>query len=506
MNIPDEVKNIIQSLKKAGFEGYIVGGCTRDFLLDINPKDWDITTNAQPEKIQKIFPESVYENNFGTVAVKTDSEDKTLKIIEITTYRLEEEYTDKRHPDKISFTTNLEEDLARRDFTMNAIAMDIDGNFVDPYKGKEDIEKKVVRAVGDPKKRFNEDALRLLRTIRLAHQLDFNIEEKTYDAIKEQHQLLQAVSKERIKDEFLKMLSHTPPEWIKEKKEGEYGDEITDEEYKIGPIKAFDMLRETGLLSIFLPELEDGYELEQNKHHIYSVWDHNLRALTYAVKENFDLDVRLAALLHDVGKPKTKKGEGSDATFYSHDVEGAKMTAQIMDRLKFSKKQTEKIVLLVRYHLFLSDPDQITESAVRRVIRKVREENIWDLIKVRLCDRIGSGVAKATPYRLRKYLVMVEKALREPISLKQLNVNGDEIMKELGVEPGKKIGLILGTLMNDVLENPENNKKEILLEKAKELSKLSDKELEKTSKAAVEKMEKIEYKKEEETKGKYWVS
>jgi poly(A) polymerase/tRNA nucleotidyltransferase (CCA-adding enzyme) len=507
MEIPNEVKNIIKSLKEAGFEGYTVGGCTRDLLLGIEPKDWDVTTNARPEEIQKIFPDSVYENDFGTVGVKTESEDEKLKIVEITTYRVEEEYTDKRHPDKVSFTTKLEEDLARRDFTINAIAMDDEGKIVDPFEGQKDIENKVIRAVGDPTQRFNEDALRLMRAIRLAHQLGFDIEDKTYDAIKEKAPLLKAISKERVRDEFVKIISHTPLSWLeaKEKRGDQKSNELTKEEYESGPVKAFDMLRETGLLKIFLPELEEGYEIGQNKHHIYSVWEHNLRALTYATKENFGLDTRLAALLHDIGKPETKRGEGEDSTFYGHEVVGAKMAAQVMDRLKFPKRQTEKVTLLVRYHLFLSDPDKITDSAVRRVVRNVGENNIWDLIDLRLCDRIGSGVAKAEPYRLRKYLVMLEKALREPVSLKQLNTNGDEIMQELGIEPGKKIGLILNTLMNDVLDNPEHNNKEYLFQKSKELNELSEEELEKTAKEAIKKMEKIEMKKEEETKEKYWV-
>jgi poly(A) polymerase/tRNA nucleotidyltransferase (CCA-adding enzyme) len=265
-------------------------------------------------------------------------------------------------------------------------------------------------------------------------------------------------------------------------------------------------MHKTGLLSTFLPELEEGYDVGQNKHHVYSVWEHNLRALTYATKENYDIDVRIAALLHDVGKPQTKRGEGEDSTFYGHDVVGAKMALKIMDRLKFPKKIIEKVGLMVRHHLFQSDPDLISDSAVRRVVRNVGEKNVWDLIDVRLCDRIGSGVPKAEPYRLRKYLTMVEKALREPISLKQLKTNGDEIMKKLDMKPGKRIGLILNTLMNDVLEDPEHNTKEYLLEKSTELNKLSDGDLEKTAKEAIEKMEQIEYKKEEETKEKYWVN
>ncbi len=507
METPKEVKEVLNKLEAAGFEAYTVGGCVRDILLDRIPKDWDVTTNATPEEIQKIFPDSIYENQFGTVAVKMETDDPVLKIIEVTTYRLEAEYTDKRHPDRVSFTLKLEDDLARRDFTMNAIAMDKHGEIVDPFGGAEDIKNKVIKAVGDPKQRFDEDALRMLRAMRFSNQLGFNIEEKTLEAIKEDSNLMNVISKERIRDEFMKIISHTSPSWLeaKEKRGEEKSNKITDEEYKEGPAKVFESMHKTGLLSTFLPELEEGYEVGQNKHHVYSVWEHNLRALTYATKENYDVDIRIAALLHDVGKPQTKKGDGEDSTFYGHDVVGAKMALRIMDRLKFPKKIIEKVGLMVRHHLFQSDPDKISDSAVRRVVRNVGEKNVWDLIDVRLCDRIGSGVPKAEPYRLRKYLTMVEKALREPISLKQLKTNGDEIMKKLDVKPGKRIGLILNTLMNDVLENPEYNTKEYLLEKSTELNKLSDGDLEKTAKEAIEKMEQIEYKKEEETKEKYWV-
>ena len=265
-------------------------------------------------------------------------------------------------------------------------------------------------------------------------------------------------------------------------------------------------MRETGLLKHILPEFEDGFGVGQNKHHIYTVWEHNLRAFTYAVKENFNLHVRLGALFHDIAKPHTKKGDGPDSTFYGHDVVGAKMTGQIMSRLKFPKKDTEKVMLLVRYHLFQSDPEKITDSAVRRVLRNVGPENIWDLIDVRLCDRIGSGVPKAEPYRLRKFLVMLEKALREPISLKELKINGNEIMELLGIEPGPRIGFILNALMNEILENPKKNEKDYLKSHAKELNKMSDNELKKLFEEAKKKMEQIEYKKEEETKKKYWVN
>lgn len=504
MTLPKEIQEVLKKVESAGFEAFAVGGCVRDLLLGKKPSDWDITTNAKPEEIQKIFPDSFYENKFGTVGVKTDSEDDSLKVVEITTYRIESKYTDKRHPDKIEFAKAIDEDLKRRDFTINALAMNKDGKVIDLFGGKEDLEKRLIRAVGKAEERFDEDALRLLRAIRFAIELNFEIEKETLKAIKEKAELIKMIAEERIRDEFLKIIQHTPEGWLKKSKR--HSNEVTGEELKIGPARAFELMRETGLLKHILPEFEDGYEVGQNKHHIYTVWEHNLRAFTYAVKENFNLHVRLGALFHDIAKPHTKKGDGLDSTFYGHDVVGAKMTAKIMSRLKFPKKDIEKVVLLVRYHLFQSDPEKITDSAVRRVLRNVGPENIWDLIDVRLCDRIGSGVPKAEPYRLRKFLVMLEKAMREPVSLKELKINGNEIMEFLKIQPGPRVGYILNALMNEILEDPKKNEKEYLSSRAGQLNKMSDAELKKFFEKAKKKMEQIEYKKEEETKKKYWVN
>ncbi len=504
MTLPKEIKDTLDKLEIAGFEAFVVGGCVRDLLLGKKPKDWDITTKAKPEEIQEVFLDSFYENKFGTVGVKTESEEESLKVVEITTYRIESKYSDKRHPDEIKFASKIDEDLKRRDFTINALAMDKDGNLIDLFGGQKDLKDKLIKAVGEPRERFDEDALRLMRAIRLAVELDFEIEDKTFEAIKEKSGLIQMIAKERVREELLKVIQHTPEGWLKKSKRK--SNEVTEKELVRGPARAFELMRETGLLKIILPEFEDGFGVGQNKHHIYSVWEHNLRAFTYAVKENFSLYVRLGALFHDIAKPHTKKGDGPDSTFYGHDVIGAKMTAKIMSRLKFPKKDIEKVVLLVRYHLFQSDPEKITDSAVRRVLRNVSQENIWDLIDVRLCDRIGSGVPKAEPYRLRKFLVMLEKALREPISLKELKISGNEIMELLRIQPGPRIGFILNALMNEILEDPKKNEKDYLETRAKELNKLSDSELKKFSDQAKKKMTEIEYEKEETTKKKYWVS
>jgi len=489
MTLPKEVKEIIAALNKAGFEAYAVGGCVRDFVLSnveglsIEPYDWDITTNAKPEEIQKIFPSNVYENEFGTVAVNTHSKNEKLKIIEITTYRVEEKYTDKRHPDSVKFTSKLEDDLARRDFTINAMALKIgtsdvrrtsDVQIIDPFNGQIDLKNKLIRTVGDPDKRFNEDALRLMRAVRFSAQLNFSIEPKTAEAIKENSGDLVVISKERIRDEFIKT--------------------IMAENAKAG----IEMLHEYGLLKHIMPELEEGIGVGQNKHHIYTVWEHSLLSLDWAASHDYTLENRIASLLHDIGKPKTKRGEGLDSTFYNHEVVGAKMTAKILERLKFSKKFIEKVVLLVRYHLFYYNVEEVTESSVRRLVKNVGPENMDDLLEVRIADRKGSGVPKAEPYKLRHLRAIIDKVSRDPISVKMLKINGDDLMKELKMEPGPKMGYVLNVLLDEVLDEPKKNTKELLLKRAKALNKESLAKLEKMYKTAQAKTREVA---EEEFRG-----
>lgn len=480
MVLPKEVKKIIAALNKAGFEAYAVGGCVRDFILGREPYDWDITTNAKPEEIQKIFKKSVYENDFGTVAINTESADPKLKIIEITTYRVEEKYTDKRHPDSVKFTKKLEDDLARRDFTINAIAYD-GKKFIDPFKGEENIKNKVVRTVGNPDERFNEDALRLMRAARFAVQLGFDIEKETAEAIKKNSGDLVAISKERTRDELVKIMM--------------------TERAKIG----IEMLHDFGLLKHIIPELEEGWGVGQNKHHIYTVWEHNLRALDWAATHGYKLENRIASLLHDVGKPRTKKGDGPDSTFYNHEVVGAKMAAKILERLKFPKKSIEKVVLLVRYHLFYYNVEEVTENSVRRLVRNVGPENMDDLLEVRIADRKGSGVPKAEPYKLRHLRAVIEKVSHDPISVKMLKINGDDLMRELKMKPGQRIGHILNILLDEMLDEPKNNNKEYLLEKAVKLNKEPIEKLEKMHKIAQVKTQEAAEEEFKSIKKKYYV-
>ena len=498
MKIPEEVKSIIKKLEKHNYEAYVVGGCVRDLLLDGKPKDWDITTNAKPKEIQKIFPKSFYANKFCTVTVQTGSKDKTLAEIEVTTYRIDEKYTDKRHPDSIKFAQTIGEDLARRDFTVNAMALGLKSQItnhksqtntkykilntkyelLDSFNGENDLKKKIIRAVGNPEERFNEDALRMLRAVRFAATLGFNIEPKTLKAIQKDAGWIQAISKERIRDELIKIIESDKPS------------------------QGIELLRKAKLLKYILPELEKGVKVGQNRHHIYDIYEHSIRSLQASADQKFNLDVRLAALFHDIGKPETKEGEGPDSTFYNHDYVGAKFTARILGRLKFPRKFIEKVAVLVRNHMFVSDPERITDAGVRRLIRRVGLENTTDLINLRVADRLGMGVPKAKPYRLRTIEYMMEKVSKDPISVKMLKIGGSEIMKILKIEPGPKIGAILDVLLSELIEDPKKNTKAYLEKRIKELDKTDLEKLRKMAK------KKIEEKKEEEDlkiKGKHWI-
>ena len=500
--IPREVLEVVGKLEKAGFDAYVVGGCVRDLLLGREPEDWDVTTNAKPEEVQKIFPESFYENKFFTVTVQTQSENPKLKGIEVTTYRSDHKYTDRRRPEEVKYAKTIDEDLSRRDFTVNAIALGFhearsmkhetakEEGFmlqasgfmiVDPFEGQKDLKRKIIRAVGNPEERFAEDALRMMRAARLATVLNFTIEEKTKKAIQEKSALLKEISKERVRDELVKIIMAARA------REG------------------IELLYELKLLQYSMPELEEGYGVQQNKHHKYTVWEHNLFSLEYAAKQQWNLAVRVAALLHDVAKPRVKEGEGSDATFYNHEVVGASMAKQILTRLKFPGKDIEKIIKLIRYHMFYYNVDEVTESSVRRLVRKIGAENIENLLQLRMADRIGSGVPKAQPYKLRHWQYMIERVSRDPLSVTMLNIKGDDILKLLGISPGPRVGWFLHVLFGEVLDDPKKNDKAYLEGRLKELHKLSDEELQKFAKKVKEEMERVEAAADESVKQKYFV-
>ncbi len=481
MTIPKEVKSVIEGLQNAGFEAYIVGGCVRDFLLDKEPKDWDVTTNAKPEEIQKVFPDSFYENNFLTVTVRTGSENPLLAEIEITTYRLEAKYSDKRHPDEVKYAKKLEDDLSRRDFTVNAMAMNDKKKITDLFDGQKDLKNKIIRTVGNPEERFSEDALRILRAVRFAATLGFAIEEKTAEAIKKNSVWLEAISKERIRDEFVKI--------------------IMSDNAAVG----VDLLRELGMLKFVLPELMENYGVGQNKHHIYDCYTHAIKALEFTAKKKCNMQVRMAALLHDIAKPRVKVGDGINSTFYNHEIVGAKMTFEILNRLKFSRKDVEKITKLVRYHLFYYNVDEVSESSVRRLVKNVGPENMEELLEVRQADRIGSGVPKAEPYKLRHLKYIIDKVSQDPISVGMLKVDGKNVMEVLNIQPGPKIGQILDVLLGYVLDDPKKNTKEFLSGEISALGKLDEKKLKVLAEKSKEEKTEVQKQEDEKTKSKYWV-
>lgn len=483
--VPKEVSRVTEELEKADFEAYLVGGCVRDLLRGEVPKDWDITTNAKPDEIVELFDNTFYNNEFGTVGVVNEqAEDESVKVIQVTPYRLESSYTDARHPDSVEFGNSLEDDLERRDFTVNALAYNISkGHLIDLYKGQEDIKDRVLRAVGEPNERFAEDALRILRAIRLSAELSFSIERETEEAIKKTASTLEKISMERIRDELSRILMSKRP------------------------MEGLLSAQRLGVLKYFIPDLERGIGIDQNQAHKYDVYEHNLRTLQHAADKEWSLDLRLAALFHDISKPETRRRseEKNDWTFHGHDVVGARLTRKILIGLKYSKKTVSTVVKLVRWHMFFSDPEKITLSAVRRIIGNVGEESIWCLMDLRACDRIGTGRPKENPYRFRKYKSMVEEALRDPISVGMLKIDGNSLMKIASEKPGPKIGYTLHALLEEVLEDPSLNTKEYLEKQGKVLITLPVTELKNLGEKGKVKKDMEEDKKVKEIRGRYWV-
>ncbi len=484
--IPKEVSEITEKLESAGFEAYLVGGCVRDIIKGIKPKDWDVATDAKPESIVSLFEHTFYENDFGTVGVVSENaEDESFKVIEVTPYRTESKYSDKRRPDSVRFGEDIKEDLKRRDFTINAIALNPKTKvFVDPHEGRKDLDSKLLKAVGDPLERFEEDGLRILRAIRLQAELDFTIEEKTLEAIYQKRDILSYISKERIRDEFSKIISSKTP------------------------APALEMARRLDLLKFIMPELEEGVGVEQSGAHRYDVFTHSLYSLQHSADKDWPFEIRLSALFHDIGKPRTrrKSKKTKGYSFYGHEVVGAKMAEQAMKRLRFPKETVKTVSLLVRWHMFFSDPEKISLSAVRRLLRNVGEEKIWDLMKIRFADRVGMGRPKEETYRLRKYQAMIEKVLSDPISVQNLAIDGNDIIKKTKMKPGPKIGFILHALLEEIIEDPTLNTKDHLLGRAGELANITDKELKKLGESGKTAKEKAEDKRIAELMKRYNVN
>lgn len=448
--IPEVLKKMNEIFRKNGFKAYLVGGAVRDMIMGKEAHDWDIATDATPSEVSSIFRKVIPTGiAHGTVTVLFMKHD-----IEVTTFRTERGYSDGRHPDNVFFTKDLKEDLSRRDFTMNAIALSLeDGREVDYFGGKKDIRKKTIRTVGNPLERFTEDGLRPVRAIRFASKLKFKIEPETLNAISQEKVLdkIKSISKERFRDEFLKILS-------------------SDE-----PSEALKTMEKTGILDIFIPELAECRGCVQGDgrgFHDFDVLDHLFYSCDGSPKEK--PNVRLASLFHDIGKPETKRETEKDGikniTFYSHEKKSAEITRNILFRLKFSNAQIENVCHLVENHMFHYEPDW-SDSAVRRFVVRVGYENIEDLFDLRISDVYGMKRTKIdsrnseTAKNLLELKERIEKVREEKsaLSLKDLAVNGKTLMS-LGIPPGKELGFVLKSLLDTVLDDPSQNTEEKLSE------------------------------------------
>ncbi len=454
--IPQEILEIYNKFQNTKFEVYLVGGCVRNLLLNKKIKDWDLTTNATPQQILKLFPNGFYDNKFGTVGIPIKFE-KNKIIVEVTTFRTEHGYTDKRRPDIVKWGKSLEEDLARRDFTVNAIALDLGGkekgerNLIDPFGGQKDLQNKLVRTVGDPKLRFKEDALRLIRAIRIATENFFTIEENTWNEITKDAKLITEISGERIQRELLRILSSNYP------------------------YEGIILLKNSTLLSYLLPELLEGVGISQarpGRHHTSDVFTHNMLSLKHCPSQ--DPIVRFATLLHDVGKPKVQSlDEKGLVTFHNHEIVGAQIAKNICNRLKFSRRDSDKIVKLIRWHMFTVD-EKITDAAVRRFIRRIGVENVKDMMDLRIGDRLGGGTQTAESWRLKLFKKRVEDQLKpSPFSMNDLAIDGIDVMRELNLKPGPKVGEILKKIFEEADEDLSKNKREYLLKRIKQLYETS---------------------------------
>lgn len=431
-DFPPGALSIIKTLNNKGFRCYLVGGCIRDLLMKNKPQEWDLTTDALPRDIQGLFDKVVPTGiEYGTVTIILSD-----GYYEVTTFRADERYVDGRHPENVRFTKNLEEDLKRRDFTVNAMAYNpFTSEFIDLFNGKKDLKDKIIKTVGDPVKRFSEDGLRPIRACRFAAQLKFEIEKNTFKAISQSLNIIRKVAPERVKDEVVKILK-------------------TDK-----PSMAFELMRQSGILDIFIPELSDCFEVEQPpKFHKYDVYWHSLYSCDAAPKDN--LVVRLASLLHDIAKPICKK----EYTFYNHDRVGKEMTEKILKRLRFSNEIIARVSVLIINHMF-DYRDEWKDATVRRFIRRIGVENLDDLFLLRIADTKAMEREIDNKY-LSKLKKRINKVLDEEAALhiKDLKIDGSDVMEVLNISPSPKVGEILNYLIEKVLDDPSLNTREKLIE------------------------------------------
>ena len=456
IQIPKQLYKIIKIFHDNNYEIFIVGGAVRDILMKNVTYDWDLTTNATPDEMLRIFPEAYYDNQFGTVGLSNEIDGK--RPYEITTFRTESGYSDTRHPDSVTWGKTLDEDLSRREATISAMALQITSklndsnsnegkleeiainvNLIDKYNGKKDLDEKIFRAVGNPDERYREDALRMIRAVRISSQLGFTIEEKTFNAIKNNAGLINKIAKERVRDELVKIFQSPYP------------------------YEGMVLFRNSGLLKEILPEMEVTFGVEQKspgRHHIYDVGTHSLMSLKNCPSK--DPIVRFATFIHDSGKAGTyKKSEGGTITFYNHELVSTTNAYNISKRLRFSNKDTERLTKLVRWHQFSVDERQ-TDSAIRRFIRNVGIENVKDMLDLRVGDRLGGG-ATETSWRLEEYKKRLIEVQKQPFTVSDLKIDGNDVMTALNIKPGKKVGEVLNQLFKKVVGKKVDNTKEDLL-------------------------------------------
>ncbi len=439
IQLPEKVQFIISRLEQAGYEAYAVGGCVRDSLLGRQPHDWDVTTSAKPTQVKEVFRHTIDTGiQHGTVTVMLDHEG-----FEVTTYRIDGEYEDSRHPKEVTFTVDLIEDLRRRDFTINAMAYNDKRGIVDAFGGVEDLENGIIRCVGEAAERFGEDALRILRAVRFSAQLGFSIAEGTKAAATELAPNLKNISAERIQAELVKLLMSAHPDYMRDA-------------YALG------------ITRIVLPELDDAFATEQNHpHHMYNVGEHLMQCLLHT---RADKSLRIAALLHDIGKPRTKTtdADGTDH-FHGHVEASEQMALDILKRLKFDNDTITKVQKYVKYHDYNAEPNA---RAVRRAVNKIGTEYFPQVLELRRADTLAQSTYQQAEKLARidaiarLYSEILEK--QQCVSLKTLEITGNDIIA-LGVPKGKRIGAILGELLDDVLQNPEHNTHDYLMGKAEKL-------------------------------------
>ena len=435
-SLSDRIKRFASIFRDAGFSLYVVGGAVRDYLLGIPNSDYDYTTDAQPHEVQRLF-RSVIPTGIahGTVTVIFEGEH-----YEVTTFRSDGEYTDQRRPSSVTFIRSLEEDLKRRDFTINAFAASCEtGVIIDNHHGYEDLQDKIIRAIGNPIERFEEDALRIMRAARFSAKLNFDIEEATFEAMSSLAANLQNISVERIHDELTHLLMSDHPR------------------------KGLEYLYSSGALEVIMPELTQGSGVEQKGHHHEDVLQHSFTTLEKVAELGASLYLRLAALLHDVAKPLTRGDNGVRYTFYNHELVGAEVARKILRRLKASNEEVDTVTHLIRHHMFHYTPD-MSDSAIRRFIATVGLETIPDLFRLRIADQLAIS-GHANTELLDEFSQRINAILEadDALSIKDLAINGRELI-EMGIPAGKQIGQTLKFLLETVLDDPAQNTKKQLLD------------------------------------------